>query len=313
MRILFSLWMILLVMCLMSHDLITYSACCRIDRLNLDEVYVINLDSRFRRLRAISADLNRQGIPFKRFSAVHGLELQVFDLMNRCSRVDIKNFDWSSSFNSRVQHLVYHPMVPEAAFIADSTFGLPKNPTYGYFTPGELGCFYSHRAVWCDIVKHKYKSALILEDDVVLYDGFSEVIKTGISEVPKDADLILVDFWEYTWDDHIHVKLHSPLDVSPLPGNKIIGLLRCPEKCTLGAYAYILTTKGAKKLLALTSRMKRCVDVIMMEARATGKLKVYFFRPKLLGMYPYRSDISSLGREKYQKRLFTAMDENMDI
>jgi hypothetical protein len=38
-------------------------------------------------------------------------------------------------------------------------------PIKGNFSQGEIGCFASHRAIWKDMIKNKYLSVLILEDD----------------------------------------------------------------------------------------------------------------------------------------------------
>jgi hypothetical protein len=38
-------------------------------------------------------------------------------------------------------------------------------PINGNFSQGEIGCFASHRAIWKDMIKNKYLSVLILEDD----------------------------------------------------------------------------------------------------------------------------------------------------
>lgn len=306
MRGLLQLWIVSLIICLKLYDMMTYCDIRKSEKLNLNEVYVINLDDSQARLRTVSANLIRKGIIFRRFPGVDGRKLQVFDLMNRCSNVHVEDFDWSWSFNTRVKMLVYYPKIPEAAFIADSAFGLPKMPVYGYFTPGELGCLYSHRAIWCDIVKHKYKAALILEDDAALRIGGLDIIKKSVVEIPQDADLVFVDFWDCV--DCILVKREAD-DVLPLPGNKNIGVLKDPRKYTLGAHAYIVTIKGAKKMLTLTSKIKRCVDIIMMEGRASGKLNVYFFAPKIVKIsHGSGSVISSLGRQKYEKHLFTEVN-----
>lgn len=310
MRFLFYLWMIVLVICLYLYDLMPYRKGWKIKSLNLDEVYLINLDSNLERYRIMSFALGRNHIPYKRFSAVNGEDLLLYNLMKRGAKVDVKNFNWSLSRNSKVRMFVYFPRIPNASFIADSTFGLPSSAVYGYFTPGELGCFYSHRAVWCDVVKNKHKVALILEDDVSLSKRASEFIRDSMSEIPQDADLILMDFWEY--NDSLHMVPHRDGDVLLLPGNKNIGVLKDPKRYTLGAYAYMVTLKGAKKLLTLSSSMKRCVDIIFMEARSLGKLKVYFLDPiSFKHVLRLKSDIGRLGRERYAQALFTPV--NRDI
>ena len=43
---------------------------------------------------------------------------------------------------------------------------------------GEIGCAHSHRSVYRKMIAENISSAVILEDDVILYDCFEETIKT---------------------------------------------------------------------------------------------------------------------------------------
>ena len=42
--------------------------------------------------------------------------------------------------------------------------------------PGEIGCTLSHQNIYNEIIKHKIKSALIFEDDIIIKDNFSELL-----------------------------------------------------------------------------------------------------------------------------------------
>lgn len=55
------------------------------------------------------------------------------------------------------------------------------------FTTGEVGCFLSHYSIWLHMIERGIPSALILEDDFDLQEGFTETLGRALAEA-KDED-----------------------------------------------------------------------------------------------------------------------------
>jgi glycosyl transferase, family 25 len=57
-------------------------------------------------------------------------------------------------------------------------------------TAGEVGCSLSHISAWKTLLKHKLKTALICEDDVVWRIDANAIIDRFMAEVPCDWDIL---------------------------------------------------------------------------------------------------------------------------
>lgn len=62
----------------------------------------------------------------------------------------------------------------------------------GKCTPAMLGCALSHMKVWNLARQRGLKRVLVLEDDAAFTDSFWDVITAGLTEVPKDFDILLL-------------------------------------------------------------------------------------------------------------------------
>lgn len=62
------------------------------------------------------------------------------------------------------------------AMSTEELANMTKKTNYA-FLPGEIGCALSHQKIYKKMIDENIDSALILEDDVTLLDGFSEVIR----------------------------------------------------------------------------------------------------------------------------------------
>jgi len=108
-------------------------------------------------------------------------------------------------------------------------------------TKGQLGCFLSHFQIWKYMSDKNIEIAIILEDDVKLYKNFNRVIDTIYENLP-------IKF------DYVHLFIHpDKLNVNNLDGNDgdII-----PAEENYGTVAYMLSLRGAKRLVKLTQLLK---------------------------------------------------------
>ena len=106
---------------------------------------------------------------------------------------------------------------------------------------GQLGCYLSHFNIWKYIVANNLDLAIVLEDDVKIYKNFNRIINTIYENLP-------VKF------DYVHLFIH-PDKQNPdyLTGNE--GDL-IPAEDNFGTVAYIISLRGASRLIKLTQLLK---------------------------------------------------------
>ena len=131
-------------------------------------------------------------------------------------------------------------------------------------TRSELACYISHRTLWEKIACGKNKSALILEDDVLLSNKIKQVLKHLISST----------------NDLINLETHGK---KKRLANKCIKIdnehnLFRVYKGRVGAAAYILTPKGATKLLEAEKKGIAPADVHITNCYS---LNAYQIKPAL--------------------------------
>jgi GR25 family glycosyltransferase involved in LPS biosynthesis len=112
---------------------------------------------------------------------------------------------------------------------------------YDKCSEGQLGCFLSHFQLWKYIIKSNLDLAIILEDDVKIYNNFNKIIDTVYENLP-------VKF------DYVHLFIHpDKQNIQYLEGKDgdII-----PAEDNFGTVAYMVSLRGAKRLVKLTELLK---------------------------------------------------------
>lgn len=133
-------------------------------------------------------------------------------------------------------------------------------------TAGEFGCLLSHRGVYQRIVDENVPRALVLEDDAILTDDVPAVLAAvAASSVPWDIIRFLGSEKTYR------------LSRAVAPLTKAYELTRATST-PAGAYGYLLSQNGARRLLACTQKNWQPVDMIQGQAWKTG-LDVFCVRP----------------------------------
>ena len=133
-------------------------------------------------------------------------------------------------------------------------------------TPGEMGCLLSHRAIYQHRLEANIKSAVILEDDVIIEPDFPDVINALIIAPIK-------------WD--VIRFLSSP---KVYKQSRHIGLLCGPYALTRltrtpgGAHAYLLTQHAARIFLSHMQRNWLPVDILHGHVWRTG-LETFAVQP----------------------------------
>ncbi|WP_437560052.1 glycosyltransferase family 25 protein [Acidithiobacillus sulfuriphilus] len=119
---------------------------------------------------------------------------------------------------------------------------------FGYdLTPGEVGCFLSHRLLWEKCAASKDEVWCILEDDVHLGDGFQKKIALAV-HARKEWDLLRLMSERYDRRG----KIHRHLDCEA----RLMAYIKQPQ----GTAAYLIQPHTAQVLLESTQRIREPVD-----------------------------------------------------
>lgn len=139
------------------------------------------------------------------------------------------------------------------------------SPFYQNFGPkGAIGCAISHMKVWEKAVKNKNKYTAIFEDDVVFYPEFEKYIKKCLDNLPDDFDIL------YLGASHAYTNYKHVNDYIKIP------------KTAYCTHAYIISDKGAKKLVSLLKcKVYAHIDVCINDHFSKHKLQNYIVFPEL--------------------------------
>ena len=174
------------------------------------KAYCINLDRRPDRLQHMTGLLARHGIGFERVAAVDGRDPQV------------------------------------AAAAADCREGMSGHR----MSAGAYACFQSHREVWRRLVASGAPHAMVLEDDLLIAEGFAAYLEAGW--LPADADLVKLETYQ--------IRLHR--DSGPGLAARGRRLYRLRSRHA-GTGCYVIARSAAEQLLAATETISDPVDETM--------------------------------------------------
>jgi glycosyl transferase family 25 len=113
--------------------------------------------------------------------------------------------------------------------------------------PGEIGCYASHLSVWKQFLDSPHRHVAIFEDDIEIDPDLAHLLD-AIRRSPVEGDLIKLI-------GRSHEKVHERLPL--MPGRELIRYRRVPSLTG----AYVLTRRGAEKLIAARQPFGRPVDV----------------------------------------------------
>lgn len=172
------------------------------------KTYLINLDRSMDRLLVMKERMAAIGVTAERVSGIEG------------SKLDMTSIDMA---------------LPNASY--------PR-----ILTPGEIGCFLSHRKCWEKLVESGDNWALILEDDCIFHPASSRYL-TSTNWVPKGCQLI---HFYYT-----KAKVYTDKQIDLPDGNR---LFRAKFSLPVGAYAYCISKEAAQIALELSKTIHEPVD-----------------------------------------------------
>ncbi|MBC3540365.1 glycosyltransferase family 25 protein [Rufibacter sediminis] len=161
--------------------------------------------------------------------------------------------------------------------------------------PGMIGCSWSHRLIYEDVVKHRYQQVLILEDDVVLDNRNLALLPEVFSELPSDWELFYFGFAL-----HETPPANAPLKKLFYHLARTLGFFKFTHTAIRNLYptqlskhiykagyhdcthAYALTYSAAEKLAELQTPISFFPDHLLAYASTNELVKAYLVLPKLI-------------------------------
>jgi GR25 family glycosyltransferase involved in LPS biosynthesis len=152
-----------------------------------------------------------------------------------------------------------------------------------------LGCALSHLQLWWQLKKEKpdVNSYLILEDDVKLQPGWQDKWKAAAGYIPEDADIVyLGGILPPNRQGFETIKEKVNEHFSRVAPNNFFGQNPPNRYFHFCNYAYVLTRKGAEKILEiLEERDGYWTSADHMVCNRVDRLNHYFLDPLVAGCY----------------------------
>ncbi len=155
-------------------------------------------------------------------------------------------------------------------------------------TASEVGCLLSHRSVYEHMAAQGIDKAIVLEDDCVLSADFTQVI-SAVLDLPVAWDIVRFISRQKVDKQSISIarffKNYAFTRVRGYPG---------------GAYAYLLSNTGAKKLLRKMQKNWVPVDTLHGQVLRTG-LRAFGVLPSPVSHYEGEDSPSLVGHQRFDK------------
>lgn len=228
----------------------------------LPPMFVLNLDRSKDRWEKASHVMREAGLEVQRFPAVDGRQLSIEELRRESTRI--------------------------------ATFLQPR---------GVIGCYLSHKRFWNMVVDQDLDAAIVFEDDVELVDGFKEKLLSNMlklrAEKPEDQDFDVILLGAI---GRVHPQAKDAIGslfFSHYIGGKrplkLINDYRYQPRRPAGTHAYMVSRKGAEKLLKLCSKATYHVDL---DAWRHPDLDITMFRPMLAYQTFEHTSLTDVSRDR---------------
>jgi glycosyl transferase family 25 len=119
-----------------------------------------------------------------------------------------------------------------------------------FLGPNEIACAESHRKAWRAFLASDERYALVMEDDVVVSESFSDFLHENW--LPADTDIVRLETFTL-------LTLFEGRPVARVAGRRLYRL----RGHAWGAAAYVLSRQAALDLLKATEDLCEAVDVVM--------------------------------------------------
>lgn len=158
---------------------------------------------------------------------------------------------------------------------------------------GEIACSLTHRMVYTEMVKNKWKKVLILEDDVLPNITNLQDLPAALKELPDNWELVYLGYLKHEKvtaalkTKQFFYKILSALGLMVWTYKMVSNLLPKPfsthlkkagfHDCT---HAYAVTLQAAEKLLAAQTPVVFRADDLLSATIIKGELNAFVTEPK---------------------------------
>lgn len=152
---------------------------------------------------------------------------------------------------------------------------------YSPLTRGAIGCALSHRKIWLEIIKNKIQTALILEDDIRFDPNFDHKLNLYKKTWPKDYDIVFLGYHPASIK-YINKNAFEESD----------GDYFALATHVYGLFGYIISYKGAEKLLKIFPLDMQIDTDIFSDNNAKLNIKSYVVKPNRRIIFSDPSQVS---------------------
>lgn len=153
-----------------------------------------------------------------------------------------------------------------------------------YGPKGTIGCAMSHLKAWKEFLNNKDDEyGIIFEEDVVFVSNFKKRLSKIMKYIPKDFDIMyLGEFGGKTKCNFFTCLMQLFGNINKKHNIYINKYVRIP-KVALGAHAYIISKKGATKLISfLEGNIKFHIDYCIQELAGKGLINCYSLNKRIV-------------------------------
>lgn len=202
---------------------------------------------------------------------------------------DLEGLNFSFFYGIDKKDLVMDELIENGTY--DETCAIKNHRFDKPMNTGQIGRSWSHRLVYEDMLKNKYKRILILEDEVIPKKEGFEVFEDTLQILPKDWELLYLDCdinlsrnlgtwfrqlschirhffgklkWNHTVINNLHARKYSDTLL-------IAGLHECTD-------AYAINNTAAKKFIALQKPISFLSDGLLAHACTNKLIRAYVFK-----------------------------------
>jgi GR25 family glycosyltransferase involved in LPS biosynthesis len=153
---------------------------------------------------------------------------------------------------------------------------------YSNYGPrGSIGCALSHLKTWKKFLKSGKDYCIIFEDDVILKKRFIKRFERALENVPSDYDILYLGSFGGIPKSNFFTIIFDILQMSNPIFDQINKYISKP-KVALGAHAYVLSRKGAEKLVTfLDKNINNHIDYCIQNLASKDLIKTYTVTPRL--------------------------------
>ncbi|MEK6734230.1 MAG: glycosyltransferase family 25 protein [Pseudomonadota bacterium] len=253
-----------------------------VEYASLDKVYLINLDRSADRLKKMQEILDSIDLPvkFTRFSAIDGMSLTIIN-------EDTDEVLTGSEIYANKLVLNGNYKVICSVESQDYMHGSVVWNEFQNRALGELGHACSSRKIWKEVVENKYNNVLVLEDDVFFVKNFSSLFSRSMDNAPRDFDILYLNLGNFgrAYKSDIENKYLQPI-MSIFDQFIKNPFWKQARRHVRSAKAYVVSAKGAKKLLECTKTLPEGVflaaDVIISKCITNKDIIAYRSKPELV-------------------------------